>query len=84
MATGREGLESRECRARSSCKHLAARVLLSEKQRSLAGGQPGRPGLNLDEEEDAASGRGGAGRGGARQALIAPGGLRARGGAVGR
>lgn len=74
MATGREGLESRECCARSSCKHLAARVLLSEKQRSLAGGQPGRPGLNLDEE-DAASGRGGAGRGGARQALIAPGGL---------
>lgn len=56
-----------------SCQGPAFR----EKQRSLAGGQPGRPGLNLDEE-DAASGRGGAGRGGARQALIAPGGLRAR------
>lgn len=62
------------CSAPFACTHLAARALPSEKQWSLAGGQPGRPRLNLDEE-DAASGRGGAGRGGARQALIAPGGL---------
>lgn len=82
MLAGRVGLESRECCAWSSCTHLAARALLSE-QRSLAGGRPGRSGLNLDKE-DAASGRRGSGRGGARQALIAPGGLGARGEAVGR
>lgn len=83
MAAARDYLESRVCSAPFACTHLAAGVLLFEKQRSLAGGQPGRPRLNLDQE-DAASGRGGAVRGGALQALIAPGGLRARRGAVGQ